>query len=90
MIPTKSKPNTYVVTSLPIDVKKERSARMWKYSIMMGIRMLAIFLMFFIPWPYSLVPISLAILLPWFAVIVANQVVNNNTKIVESPQKMLQ
>lgn len=90
MVLTKNKPEVYVVTSLPLDVKKERSARMWKYSIMMGIRMIAIILMFFIPWPYSLVAILAAILLPWFAVVIANQITVDASVTVESPQKSLE
>lgn len=87
----KKKPSpTYVVTSLPVDVKKERSARMWKYGIMMSIRMIAIFMMFIIPWPYNLIPILLAVFLPWFAVVVANQITVNDGQKVESPQKSLE
>jgi hypothetical protein len=90
MLLTKKKSKVYVVTSLPVDVKKDRDARMWKYSIMMSIRMVAIILMFFIPWPYSLLPILAAILLPWFAVVIANQVTAGNNPQVESPQKSLE
>lgn len=90
MVLSKKKPKVYVVTSLPVDVKKDRDARMWKYSIMMSVRMVAIILMFFIPWPYNLLPILAAILLPWFAVVIANQVTAGNSLQIESPQKSLE
>lgn len=91
MVSSKNKPQTYVVTSLTSNVKEERLKRMWKYSIMMGLRMVAIILMLFIPCPYNLIPIMAAIFLPWFAVVIANQINSvERSAQLETPLKSLE
>ncbi|TFB97332.1 DUF3099 domain-containing protein [Cryobacterium sp. HLT2-28] len=60
------------ITSLPPSPEAERRARMIKYSVAMGIRMICIVLMLFVHGWWLLVCAAGAILLPYFAVVVAN------------------
>jgi predicted tellurium resistance membrane protein TerC len=60
------------ITSLPPSPAVERHARMIKYSIAMGIRMVCIVLMLFVHGWWLLVCAVGAITLPYFAVVLAN------------------
>jgi predicted tellurium resistance membrane protein TerC len=60
------------ITSLPLSPEAERHARMIKYSIAMGIRMVCIVLLLFVQGWWLLVCAVGAIALPYFAVVVAN------------------
>jgi hypothetical protein len=68
---------------------EERNARMMKYSIAMGIRMVCIAACFVAPGWWLLIPALGAIVLPYFAVIAANTVVNRSGPAVERPGAML-
>ncbi|TFB76248.1 DUF3099 domain-containing protein [Cryobacterium glaciale] len=60
------------ITSLPASPEVERRSRMIKYSIAMGVRVVCIVLMLFVNgWWLVLCAIG-AIVLPYFAVVVAN------------------
>jgi hypothetical protein len=63
---------TQSITSLPASPDDERRARMIKYSVMMGIRVVCIFALLFAQGWWILVFAAGAIFLPYFAVIVAN------------------
>lgn len=63
------------VTSLPVAPEAERKSRMIKYSAAMGIRIACLGLCFVTPGWWLLIPASGAVLLPYFAVLIANQVV---------------
>lgn len=67
----------HTVTSLPQAPEAERKARMVKYTIAMGVRLVCIGLCFVTPGWWMLLPASGAVLLPYFAVLVANQVVKS-------------
>lgn len=60
------------ITSLPASPEAERRARMIKYSIAMGIRMVCIVLMLFVQGWWLLICAIGAITLPYFAVVFAN------------------
>ncbi len=60
------------ITSLPPSPEAERRARMIKYSVAMGIRMVCIVLLLFVHDWWLLVCAAGAIVLPYFAVVVAN------------------
>ena len=60
------------ITSLPPSPEEDRRARMIKYSIAMGIRMVCILLMLFVQGWWLLVCAIGAITLPYFAVVFAN------------------
>ena len=60
------------ITSLPPSPEAERRARMIKYSIAMGIRMVCIVLMLFVQGWWLLICAIGAITLPYFAVVFAN------------------
>jgi hypothetical protein len=63
---------TQSITSLPASPDDERRARMIKYSIMMGIRVVCIFALLFAQGWWILVFAAGAIFLPYFAVVIAN------------------
>jgi hypothetical protein len=60
------------ITSLPASPEEERRSRMIKYVVAMGIRMVCIVLMLFVQGWWLLLCAAGAILLPYFAVVLAN------------------
>jgi len=62
------------ITSLPESPDEERNRRMARYAITMGIRVICVILCFFVHGWWLLLPITGAILLPYVAVVAANQV----------------
>jgi cell division septal protein FtsQ len=60
------------ITSLPASPEVERRNRMIKYSMAMGIRVVCIVLMLFVQGWWLVLCVLGAILLPYFAVVVAN------------------
>ncbi|MFE5671629.1 DUF3099 domain-containing protein [Agromyces sp. NPDC056523] len=73
------------ITSLPPSPEEERRARMIKYTIMMGIRVVCIFALLFAQGWWILVFAAGAIFLPYFAVVVANVATNKPAQDVERP-----
>ena len=72
-------------TSLPIAPIDERRIRMIKYSIAMGIRMACIIAMLFVTGWWLVVCATGAIVLPYFAMIVANVKMTPKQGVVERP-----
>jgi len=68
------------VTTLTNSPEAERNSRMIKYSIAMGIRLACIGACFLVSGWWLLIPALGAVLLPYFAVIVANSVTSGPTK----------
>lgn len=64
---------THSVTSLPVNPVDERRQRVIKYSITMSIRVVCLFAMLFVQGWWLLFFALGAVLLPWFAVLIANQ-----------------
>jgi hypothetical protein len=60
------------ITNLPLSPDEERRRRMIKYSVAMGIRVLCIFALLFIPGWWKVIPAIGAVFLPYFAVVIAN------------------
>jgi hypothetical protein len=60
------------ITSLAPSPEEDRRARMVKYSIAMGVRLLCIIACFFTPGWWLLIPATGAIFLPYVAVVLAN------------------
>jgi len=60
------------VTSLPASPDHERHVRMIKYSVAMGIRMVCIVLLLFVQGWWLILFAAGAIVLPYFAVVIAN------------------
>lgn len=60
------------VTSLPASPDHERHVRMIKYSVAMGIRMVCIVLLFVAQGWWLIIFAAGAIVLPYFAVVIAN------------------
>ena len=65
---------TASITELPPSPDAERHSRMIKYAITQGIRVLCIIACLFVPGWWVLIPAAGAIFLPYFAVVVANNV----------------
>jgi hypothetical protein len=62
------------ITELPSSPDEERRGRMIRYSVAMGIRMVCIILVIVVPDWWRLIPAIGAIVLPYFAVVIANNV----------------
>ena len=60
------------ITSLPQSPAEERHARMVRYSVAMGIRLLCLAGLLFVQGWWLLVLGVAAVVLPWFAVVIAN------------------
>jgi hypothetical protein len=84
-----SKPTPSAITSLPPSPDEERRARMVRYAVAMGIRMVCIGACFVTPGWWILIPAFGAIVLPYFAVIAANTVVAAPRAAVERPGALL-
>lgn len=84
-----SKPQSSAITSLPTSPDDERKARMVKYAAAMSVRMVCIAACFVTPGWWMLIPALGAVVLPYFAVIAANTVVNTGGNSVERPGGLL-
>ena len=60
------------ITELPASPDEERRARMIRYTVAMGIRMVCIVLCVVLPDWWRVIPAVGAIALPYFAVVIAN------------------
>ncbi len=72
------------ITTLPRSPQDDRHGRMIKYSIAMGIRTLCIVACLFVRDWWLLIPAVGAVVLPYFAVVIAN-VSSKSGSVVESP-----
>lgn len=77
------------ITSLPEAPEVELRARMIKYSVTMGIRLVCVFLCFFVQGWWLLVPAIGAIVLPYIAVLIANVSMRGPDASVERPGGVL-
>ena len=68
------RPKPNAITELPLSPDDERRTRMIRYSIAMGIRLVCLILAVVIPDWWRIIPIVGAIVLPYIAVVVANNV----------------
>lgn len=73
------------VTSLPLSPDEDRRQRMVRYIVAMSVRMLCFILVFLVPGWWVLVCALGAIVLPYFAVIVANVSMKQAAGTVERP-----
>ena len=73
------------ITSMTQSIDEERHARMRKYALMMGIRVVCFLALIWVRGPWMLVFAAGAIFLPYFAVVVANAVRMRRAKAVERP-----
>jgi hypothetical protein len=77
------------ITTLPASPNDERRMRMIKYSVAMGIRMVCIILMLFVTGWWLILCVAGAILLPYFAVVVANVSSAPKRTHVEAPSSIV-
>lgn len=82
-------PPSSAITSLPTSPDDERRTRMIKYAAAMGVRMICIAACFVTPGWWLLIPAFGAVVLPYFAVVAANTVVNRAGPAVERPGALL-
>lgn len=86
----RKKNEVYVVTTLDRNIEEEHRSRVKKYSILMSVRFICIFLLFVIPFPWNIAPIIIAIFSPWFAVVIANVQTKSKVKDLEKPYRSLE
>jgi uncharacterized membrane protein len=73
------------ITELPPSPDAERRSRMVRYSIAMGIRLVCIALVVLLPGFWKIVPAIGALALPYFAVVIANNVRRTSGPAVARP-----
>ena len=73
------------ITELPSSPDADRRGRMIRYSVAMGIRMVCIVLCIVVPDWWRILPAVGAIALPYFAVVIANNVSGRNGGRVDRP-----
>lgn len=76
---------TVSITDLPPSPDHERHVRMVKYAIAQGVRLVCIVLLVPVPGWWKIIPGIGAIFLPYFAVVVANNVRSRPVAGVERP-----
>lgn len=76
---------TASITELPPSPDHERRMRMLKYAIAMTIRVVCIILVVVVPGWWRLAPALAAVFLPYFAVVLANNVSTQVVARVERP-----
>lgn len=70
------------ITTLPLSPDEERRSRMIKYSIAMGVRFVCFAACFFVQGWWLILPVVGAIVLPYFAVVLANVHSNESSTVV--------
>ena len=75
------------ITSLPRSPEDDRRARMVKYSIAMGIRLVCIFACFLVQGYWVIIPVIGAVVLPYIAVVLAN-VRNSRAPVAVPPEQL--
>ena len=68
----RSTPNA--ITELPPSPEDERRSRMIRYTVAMSIRMVCIILAVVVPGWWRVIPIAGAVVLPYIAVVIANNI----------------
>jgi hypothetical protein len=77
--------NSTAITELPPSPEDERRSRMIRYSIAMGIRIVCVLLLLVVHGWWLLLPAIGAIALPYFAVVIANNVNQRGRRPVMRP-----
>jgi hypothetical protein len=77
------------ITSLPPSPDADRHSRMLKYGIMMGIRVICLFVVFLVHGWWIVIPALGAVFLPYFAVVIANVGSSRYEAEVERPGSVL-
>lgn len=77
------------ITELPASPDEERRARMIRYTVAMGIRMVCIVLCVVLPDWWRAIPAVGAIALPYFAVVIANNANKHASASVRRPGSIL-
>lgn len=79
--------NQQTITSLPLSPDEERRARVLRYSVAMGVRIVCVVLAIVTHGWLQLVAIIGAVVLPYFAVVVANVAVRKAAPDVLRPTR---
>jgi hypothetical protein len=83
----RSKPTA--ITELPPSPEDEQRSRMIRYAIAMGVRVGCVGLLFVLHGWWLLIPAIGAIVLPYFAVVIANNVNQRGAQVVARPGALL-
>lgn len=73
------------ITSMAETAEEERTARMRRYALTMGIRMVCVLLLVVVRGPWLWLVAAGAIFLPWIAVVFANHLRQRRQPVVERP-----
>lgn len=76
---------TTAITELPSSPDAERHSRMIRYSVAMGVRVVCLIVAVVVPDWWRVIPAIGAIVLPYFAVVIANNVSRRTTTTVLRP-----
>jgi hypothetical protein len=76
---------TVSITELPPSPDHERHMRMIKYAVAMTVRVVCLIAVLFVPGWWRLIPAIAAAALPYFAVVIANNVHSDGVRAVERP-----
>ncbi|GAA2084514.1 hypothetical protein GCM10009840_21720 [Pseudolysinimonas kribbensis] len=76
---------TVSITELPPSPDHERHMRMIKYAVAMTVRVICLIAVLFVPGWWRLIPAIAAAALPYFAVVIANNVHTDRAAAVERP-----
>ena len=79
------KPPQLSITSLPPSPDEERRSRVVRYSIAMAVRLVCVVLCFFVHGWFLLIAVVAALVLPYFAVVIANTTSRGRGAAVERP-----
>ena len=79
------KPPQQSITSLPPSPDEERHSRVVRYSIAMAVRLVCVVLCFFVHGWLLLIAVVAALVLPYFAVVIANTASRSGGAAVERP-----
>ncbi|WBU38585.1 DUF3099 domain-containing protein [Homoserinibacter sp. YIM 151385] len=79
------RPPASSITELPASPEEEQRGRVLRYSIAMGVRMLCIVACVFVHGWWLVIPAVGAIVLPYFAVLIANAHIAKPAAVVERP-----
>jgi Protein of unknown function (DUF3099) len=77
--------NSTAITELPPSPDQERRSRVIRYSIAMGIRLICVALLLVVHGWWLIIPVIGAVALPYFAVVIANNVSQRGRQTVSRP-----
>lgn len=87
-MPIRTRPAVHNVTAMPLTADEERRIRMRNYTISMAIRTLCFVSLIWVRGWWMLIPLVGAVLIPYFAVVLANARGSRRAQPVERPSSI--